>query len=292
MDTLILPAPAKINLFLHITGQRPDGYHNLQTIFQFLDWGDTLSFRLRTDGKVTVAGNFGDLAPIDNIIYKAASSLQALCPSCPGISIEVDKQLPTGAGLGGGSSNAATTLIALNRLWGLQLAYEQLHALGRRLGADVPIFLYGQSAWAEGIGDIFTPMSPPTPRYILVIHQDKINTINIFRDPELTRDTPSLKIGSFQWGEGHNDFEPLVMKRFPRVWQTLKELEAYGNPRMTGSGSSIFMPVASLAQAQEVHQQLRGDLTTRICQGQNVSSLVIAAQAYGIDNAYWGVAKR
>jgi 4-diphosphocytidyl-2-C-methyl-D-erythritol kinase len=239
-EFLRLTAPAKLNLFLHITGQRTDGYHNLQTVFQLLDFGDTLSLRHRSDGGIHLSCDLSDLADDNNLVVRAAKALQQRyqCPS--GADIELIKRIPAGAGLGGGSSDAATTLLGLNQLWQLELSRTELAKIGRALGADVPVFVHGHSAWAEGIGDILTPIDLPHRYFVVLTPACHISTGRIFSHEQLTRDSPAIKIRAFLAGQSHNDCEPLVRKLYPQVGAVLDWLSAHAPARLTGTGASVF----------------------------------------------------
>ena len=247
-----LPSPAKLNLFLHITGRRADGYHNLQTIFQFLDYSDTLNFSLRDDGKITLNPALTDVAFDDNLIVKAAKTLQQ-ASQCPlGVDIQLNKQIPMGAGLGGGSSNAATTLLALNVLWQLNWTNQQLAQLGLPLGADVPIFIFGHSAWAEGIGEHLTPLPLAENAYLILTPACKISTREIFSHPSLTRDSTPIKVAASEAQDGRNDCESVVKALYPAVDDALSWLRQYGKGKLTGTGSCVFLACGSLEQAQKL----------------------------------------
>jgi len=218
---IICRAPAKLNLFLHITGRRPDGYHLLQTVFQFIDLADTLSFQATDDGSVSVSSTRPGVAECDNMAYRAARSLQHITATTSGVVIHIDKQLPMGAGLGGGSSDAATTLVALNQLWDLQLTQVELMRIGGQLGADVPVFVYGRACWAEGTGDIVTAIDLPEPWYLVLRPQVEVSTAEMFAATELTRHCTPLTIRDFLSGQSDNVFERVVARRFPEVARTL-----------------------------------------------------------------------
>ena len=253
---LACPAPAKLNLFLHVTGRRPDGYHLLQTAFRMLDWGDTLSFVLREDGDVHRLSEVAGVPAEADLVVRAARLLQAETGTRLGVDIRVDKRLPMGGGLGGGSSDAATALIALNRLWGLGLSRSRLQELGLRLGADVPFFVFGKTAFAEGVGEALQPLALPPAWYVVVSPGVMVPTVAIFAAEELTRDTPPIKIADFAanpcFEYVRNDLEPVTRARFPAVGAAIDWLESYGRARMTGSGACVFAPVASEAAARGV----------------------------------------
>lgn len=255
-ELLACPAPAKLNLFLHVTGRRPDGYHLLQTAFRMLDWGDKLSFVLRRDGQVCRRSDLAGVPPESDLVVRAARLLQLESGTDLGADIGVDKRLPMGGGLGGGSSDAATTLIALNRLWGLGFSRNRLQQLGLALGADVPFFIFGQSAFAEGVGEELSPLVLPPAWYVVVSPQVMVPTAAIFAAQELTRNTPPIKIADFAASPGfgcvRNDLEPVARARFAAVGEAIDWLGAYGPARMTGSGACVFAEVASEAAAREV----------------------------------------
>lgn len=247
---LSLPSPAKLNLLLHITGRRADGYHHLQTIFQFVDYADTLDFSLRDDGVISLSPALNDVAAEDNLIIKAARLLQTASACKLGIDIHLTKIIPMGAGLGGGSSNAATTLLALNVLWHLNWSNEQLATLGLSLGADVPIFIYGHAAWAEGVGEQLTPLQLPENVYLIIKPDCKISTREIFLHPALTRDSTPIKVAASEAQDGRNDCESVVKALYPAVDNALSWLRQYGKGKLTGTGSCVFLACNSLEQAQ------------------------------------------
>lgn len=274
---LTLPAPAKINLFLHICGRRADGYHNLQTIFQFLSIADELSFRRRNDGQIHLAPAFADLPAEDNLIVKAARALQAHTGCRLGADIHINKQLPMGGGIGGGSSNAATTLVALNLLWQLGLARQTLQEIGLHLGADVPIFIHGHAAWAEGVGEKLVDVDLPEQWYLLVIPHCHVSTAKIFSHPQLTRNSKIKKIAAF-FEQGpqqgfRNDCEALVRSLYPQVDEALNVLSQFGNARMTGTGACVYSRFNSEQAAREAKQQLPPHFNALVCQSLNRSPL-------------------
>lgn len=274
MDTSAWPAPAKINLFLHITGRRPDGYHLLETVFQFLDYGDRLWFELRDDGRICRVNDVPGVAEQDDLVVRAAHALQRVSSTSLGVDIRVDKRLPMGGGLGGGSSDAATVLMALNHLWQLDLSVDQLVEIGLALGADVPVFIRGCAAWAEGIGEVLTPVELPEPWYVVIHPQCHVSTAEVFSDSELTRDKQSLKMSAFLAGHGVNVFEPVVRKRYPEVDKALNWLSKFGQARMSGSGACVFAAFASEKEAQAVLQQLPSEWRGFTAKGVNRSPLV------------------
>lgn len=250
-----VPAPAKLNLFLHITGRRADGYHLLQSVFMLLDWHDTLHFERRPGGKLSREDLAAPL-PADDLVLRAARALQQATGSSEGAHIRIAKRLPAEAGMGGGSSDAASCLLALNRLWGLKLALPALEQIGLALGADVPFFLRGRNAWVEGIGERITPIELPPARFVVVKPPRGVATRDIFQHPALKRDSDSATISGFAanpFGFGHNDLEPVARQVCPDVEQALQWLGSQGlEGRMTGSGSAVFAllpPGKVLAQA-------------------------------------------
>ena len=272
-QSLQLISPAKLNLFLHIVGQREDGYHNLQTIFQFIDFSDQLTFRVRNDNEIKLTPTLITLSTRENLITRAAKLLRRETGCVKGVDIVLSKNLPMGAGLGGGSSNAATTLVALNQLWDLNLSRQQLMDIGLELGADVPIFIYGHSAWAEGLGNEFTSMILPNRWYLLVIPPCHVNTRKMFIDERLTRDTPRIKITDYRAGVGHNDFEPLVRQCYPEVDAALNWLSQFGDARMSGSGGVVFLGFDSLDEASRIAARVPKGLSCKVARGLNRSPL-------------------
>lgn len=270
---LDVPAPAKLNLFLHVVGRRDDGYHLLQSAFQLVDWCDKLHFELRHDGGLT-RHDLGPALPVDDLCLRAARALQMQSGTALGADISVDKQLPWGAGLGGGSSDAASTLLALNRLWGLNWPSERLLALGATLGADVPFFIAGRNAFVEGIGDRLTPLALPPQRFVVVKPAMAIATADVFSSADLARDTaPVILTGSFASagfgdGFGRNDLQPVAEALCPEVRAVAEWLQGrFGNSRMTGSGSAVFARVGmeDRSLATWPAQSLPGPWIVRLC---------------------------
>ena len=276
---LTLPAPAKLNLMLHITGRRADGYHELQTLFQFLDYGDELSFALRDDGEVRLQTEIADVPHDSNLIVRAARALkqQSGCPL--GVDIWLKKVLPMGGGIGGGSSDAATTLLGLNHLWKLGWDEDRLAALGLLLGADVPVFVRGHAAFAEGIGEILTPVTPEEPWYLVLVPQVSVSTAEIFSDPLLTRDTPPIKVRPVPKGNSRNDCLPVVTRRYPEVGNALNLLGKFTEAKLTGTGSCVFGAFPSKAEADKVSALLTETLTGFVAKGANISMLHRKLQA-------------
>lgn len=245
-------APAKLNLFLHVVGRREDGYHLLQTVFRFIDYGDRLSFVRRKDGAVIQRSPLPGVDAESDLCVRAARLLQRETGCRLGVEITLEKNLPMGGGLGGGSSDAATTLLALNRLWHLGLNRAQLQELALELGADVPVFVFGQSAFAEGVGEQLQSMVLPPAWYVVLTPPVHVSTPEVFASPELTRDTIPVKIAPFSSGQGHNDLEPVVCRKYPVVAEYLGWLKRYGDARMTGSGACVFAAFGSEQEAVQV----------------------------------------
>jgi len=275
------PAPAKLNLFLHIVGRRADGYHLLQTVFQLLDWGDELRLRVRTDDAIERHAGLDGIDVQADLAVRAAHALRAHSGSTRGVDIAVDKRIPVGAGLGGGSSDAATVLVALNELWQLRLSDDVLATIGLSLGADVPVFVRGCSAWAEGIGELLTPIDLPSMSYVIVDPGAHVPTAELFQASELTRNSPHLTIPGFLDGvETANAFAPVVRARFPRVAAALDWLGRYGDARLSGSGGCIFVAVASDERAAEIALQCPPPYRAYAVRGMNRSPLRVALDAY------------
>lgn len=260
------PAPAKLNLFLHVVGRRADGYHLLQTVFQFLDIGDTLRITPRDDDRIVLADALPGVAAEDNLVVRAAHALRAAAANnhakhtiC-GVTLQLDKHLPLGGGLGGGSSDAATTLLALNHLWHFGLDRRELQNIGLTLGADVPIFLHGHAAFAEGIGERFTDVTPPPAWYLLLMPPVAVPTARIFAAAELRRDTPAIAAADWRPGYGRNDLEPVACALYPEVARHLDWLRQWGDARMSGSGACCFVAFADVDAAHAAHAQLPADM--------------------------------
>jgi 4-diphosphocytidyl-2-C-methyl-D-erythritol kinase len=234
------PAPAKINLFLHVVGRRADGYHLLQTVFRFLDFGDTLRFAPRDDGEIVAAHRLPGVGMENDLTVRAARMLREVSGVRQGVAIALEKRIPLGGGLGGGSSDAATTLLALNRLWNCGLASRELQSLGLRLGADVPIFIHGRTAFAEGVGERFADVAVPPAWYLVTMPEVTVPTAEIFRAPELVRDTPAIEPAAWRPGFGGNDLEPVACGLYPEVARHLAWLRQLAPARMSGSGACCF----------------------------------------------------
>lgn len=269
---LTVPAPAKLNLMLHITGRREDGYHNLQTLFQFIDRCDELSFRLRDDDHLTLEPHIEGVEFEDNLIIKAARALQAKSDKPLGADIQLKKILPMGGGLGGGSSDAATTLLTLNKIWGLNLSFDELAEIGLTLGADVPVFVRGQAAFGEGIGEVLTPTPElDEPWYLVVVPQVHVNTGKIFSNKCLTRDTPIINIRTALRREGNNDFQDIVSQLYPEIGKALNLLNKFKLAKLTGTGACIFSSFGSEKEAITVSDQLPAEYVSFVAKGVNTS---------------------
>ncbi|MHB8623427.1 MAG: 4-(cytidine 5'-diphospho)-2-C-methyl-D-erythritol kinase [Sulfuricaulis sp.] len=266
----IWPAPAKLNLFLHITGRRADGYHTLQTVFQFLDYADELSFTVEDDGSITRATPPPGIAEDKDLTVRAARLLKQTAAVRQGARIHLTKRIPIGGGLGGGSSDAATTLVALNELWGTHLPLPDLAALGLQLGADVPVFVRGHAAWAEGIGEILTPIDPEPAWYLVIVPPVHVSTAQVFADPELTRYSPPLTIRDFHAARGlHNDLEPVVRSRYPEVDRAMRLLAEFGVPRMSGSGGCVFLKLPDADRGRQILDRIPKPFTGFVAWGMN-----------------------
>lgn len=247
------PAPAKLNLFLHILGRRADGYHQLQTVFQLLDWGDSVRLRVRDDGVIARVGEVPGVTSDDDLCVRAARALADYAEAEFGVDIALDKRIPIGGGLGGGSSDAATVLVALNQLWECALSIDQLAHIGLTLGADVPLFVRGHSAWAEGVGEKLTPIDLPTRYFVIVDPGVSVPTAALFQVAELTRNTPPMTIRGFLDGsKTTNAFEPVVRVRFAPVAAALDWLRQFGDARLSGSGGCVFVAVESAQKADAI----------------------------------------
>lgn len=273
MHMLTLPAPAKLNLMLHITGRRADGYHELQTLFQFLDYGDELVLRPREDGQIRLHTELPGVDHDSNLIVRAARLLQRESGCALGADIQLTKRLPMGGGIGGGSSDAATTLVGLDHLWNTRLGEDRLAELGLNLGADVPVFVRGRAAFAEGVGERLQPVDLPESWFLVIAPQVSVSTAEIFADPELTRNTPAITVRSLLAGGGHNDCQPVVEKRYPEVRNALSLLNKFVQARMTGTGACVFGSFPNEGEADKVRRQLPATLPSFVARGRNVSML-------------------
>jgi 4-diphosphocytidyl-2-C-methyl-D-erythritol kinase len=261
------PAPAKLNLFLHVVGRRADGYHLLQTAFRFIDYSDELGFAVRDDGVVRRITELAGVPADADLCVRAARLLKVRAGSRLGADIELVKRLPMGGGLGGGSSDAATTLVVLNRLWKTGLTRAQLQELALELGADVPVFVFGHSAFAEGVGECLAALQLAPAWYLVLVPETTVSTAEIFSAPELTRNTNAITIAAFSVGQGRNDLEPVVCRRYPQVARHLEWLRRYGDARMTGSGACVFCGFETEAQAQRVLSELPADMRGFVARG-------------------------
>lgn len=267
---LTCPAPAKLNLFLHVTGRRPDGYHLLQTLFRFIDLYDTLHFTLREDGMVRRGNMIHGVEEQQDLCVRAARLLQDETGCRLGVEISIEKRIPMGGGLGGGSSDAATTLIALNRLWSLGLSRQRLMALGLRLGADVPVFIFGKNAFAEGVGEELQACPLPEAWYVVLFPPVLVPTVQIFSHPELTRDSLSITMRALlseQKQQLRNDLQSVACALYPEVAQHIAILDNFGSALMTGSGACVFAEFSSRGRAEEVMRQLPQKVRGVVAQG-------------------------
>ncbi|WNJ94590.1 4-(cytidine 5'-diphospho)-2-C-methyl-D-erythritol kinase [Vibrio ruber] len=269
----VWPSPAKLNLFLYITGQRDDSYHELQTLFQFLDYGDELTIRINTSGNITVSPEIDGVALHDNLIWKAARKLQLDTQTSLGADIHLHKVLPMGGGIGGGSSNAATALVALNHLWQCGLSQNQLAEIGLQLGADVPVFVQGHAAYAEGVGEKLTLVTPQEKWYLVVRPDVSISTATIFSHPKLTRNTPKRDLTTLLQTPYENDCEKIVRKLYPEVDKQLSWLLQYAPSRLTGTGSCVFAEFSNKNEAQQVLSRLPDRVSAFVAKGCNISPL-------------------
>jgi len=269
-------APAKINLFLHVTGRRSDGYHTLQTLYQFVDLCDVLQFAVREDNEVRLTSKFNEVPPENNLVVRAARALQAHSGTRAGTDITLTKVIPTGGGLGGGSSDAATTLVALNELWRLGLSIKELAEIGVSVSADVPVFVHGQASWAEGIGDKLTPVAPTEPWYLIVNPNVQVSTAALFDDPELTRNISPITIRDYMDERSRNVFEPVVGTRYPEVRAALDWLRRNHRSyraRMSGTGACVFAACVSESEGQALKDRLPKGMTGYVVKGRNASPL-------------------
>ncbi|MCX8649553.1 4-(cytidine 5'-diphospho)-2-C-methyl-D-erythritol kinase [Gilliamella sp. B2776] len=256
-------SPAKLNLFLYITGRRPDNYHDLQTIFQFIDYCDVVTFNMRQDNQINLLTEFVNVPVDKNLMIIAANHLKSYANRQDlGVDITIDKKIPMGGGLGGASSNAATVLVALNQLWQLNLKTATLIEIGRQIGADVPIFIYGQAAFAQGIGDQFLTVDIPQYWYLVTYPNIEISTVKVFNDPELTRNTPSRNLDdllALSFDQFRNDCEMVVRKRYPIVDKVIRYLSQFAPTRLTGTGACIFTQCQTEREAKQIQQKLNNN---------------------------------
>jgi 4-diphosphocytidyl-2-C-methyl-D-erythritol kinase len=275
------PAPAKLNLFLHIVGRRADGYHLLQTVFQLLDWGDTVRLRVRADGQIVRVNDVPGVSAENDLCLRAAHALREHSGGRLGVDIALDKRIPLGGGLGGGSSDAATVLVALNDLWSSGLSPDQLAGIALDLGADVPVFVRGYSAWAEGVGEKLTPIALRPRHYVIVDPGVSVATSALFQAPELTRNSPPLTISDYLSGSGAgttNAFTPVVRAGYPPLAAAIDWLGQFGEARLTGSGGCVFVDVESAERADEIAKRCPVHFTVYRARGVDRSPLLDALE--------------
>lgn len=271
--SLVLPCPAKLNLFLLITGRRPDGYHLLQTLFQLLDYGDDLHLQINGSGDIRLTPNFPGIPVEHNLVYRAAKLLQDTTGCRQGADLHLVKRLPMGGGIGGGSSDAATALVGLNHLWQTGLNEDDLAELGRQIGADVPVFVRGKTAWAEGIGEELTPLALPPKWYVVVAPQCTVSTAEVFSHEGLTRNSKGIKVRAFLEEGGKNDCQKVVESLFPQVKDAVDWLGRFGPAQMTGTGACVFAAFATEAEARDVFAKRPIQLNGFVAKGVNESPL-------------------
>ena len=272
-ETITVSAPAKLNLFLHITGQREDGYHLLQTVFQFLDYADSITLSLRDDGEINRLTELTGVTAENDLVVKAAKLLQKYCDSHLGVDISVDKILPMGGGLGGGSSNAASVLVALNYLWDCGLNQEKLMQLGVQLGADVPVFIFAQSAWAEGVGERLKEVDLPEKWYLVLKPPINVSTAEVFSNSQLRRDCATITIRDFLTGQTENVCEKPVREMYPEVDRALTDLAKFGESRLTGTGACVFAAFDSKEEAEKALTGLSEKWDGFVARGMNQTPL-------------------
>ncbi len=275
------PAPAKLNLMLRVVGRRPDGYHELQTVFQFVDRADLLQFKTRDDGVIRRLNEVPGLPQEQDLVVRAARMLRERGGCRAGADIRVDKRLPMGGGLGGGSSDAATTLVALNRLWGLELSGDELAALGLELGADVPVFVRGAAAWGEGVGERLQPVELPRPWYLVLVPDCHVRTADVFAAPELTRDAPHITISDFLAGAQGNACVPVVRRRYAQVARALDWLDGVAQGRLTGTGSCVFAQFDDEKRARDLARLASAEYNAFVARGMNRSPLLARIDRVG-----------
>jgi 4-diphosphocytidyl-2-C-methyl-D-erythritol kinase len=272
------PAPAKLNLFLHIVGRRPDGYHELQTCFQFIDLCDEIAISVREDGEIRRATDIPGVSLEADLCVRAAKALRQATGISLGADISLVKRIPIGGGLGGGSSDAATCLVALNRLWGIHWPVSKLAELGLRLGADVPVFVHGRTAWAEGVGErltpLYPPLAPPETNYLILKPNVFVSTAQVFQDPELTRNSPPITIHGFLASGGRNDCLGVVRRRYPEVAHALDWLSLFGSARLTGTGACVFLACETMDLGREIMRKLPPGIEGFLARGLNDSPLL------------------
>ena len=275
----VWPAPAKLNLFLHILGRRADGYHELQTCFQFVDLCDEITIHVRKDGEIRRVVEIPGVPEDQDLCVRAARALRQAAGSPLGADISLRKRIPIGGGLGGGSSDAATCLVALNRLWGIDWPPDKLAALGLKLGADVPVFVQGRAAWAEGVGERLTPLYPPLApqetNYLILKPNVSVSTAHVFQDPDLTRNSPPITIHGFLASGGRNDCLGVVRRRYPEVAHALDWLSLFGSARLTGTGACVFLACETMDLGQEIMHKLPAGIDGFLARGLNDSPLLV-----------------
>ncbi len=276
------PAPAKLNLMLRITGRRDDGYHMLQTVFQMIDLCDWLTFHQLEKNQVRLQNPIPGVSEQDDLIVRAAKLLKETTGCLQGVMIEVEKNLPMGGGLGGGSSDAATTLVVLNRLWKLGLTTEELMALGLQLGADVPVFVFGRASWAEGVGEVLVKIDIPEQWVVVIKPEDHVDTGEIFSNKDLTRDSKPITIADFLAGGGQNDCMDVVRRTYQSVDSALTALAKFSESRLTGTGACVFALFSSKERATEAYHALQGEWRVYLAKGQNRSLLYQKLEEHGI----------
>jgi 4-diphosphocytidyl-2-C-methyl-D-erythritol kinase len=267
------PAPGKLNLLLRVIGRRSDGYHLLQTVFQFIDLADQISFFPRPDRQIRLQNPLPGVSETEDLTVRAALLLRESSRQSPGVDIELEKILPIGGGLGGGSSDAATVLVVLNKLWNLGYTVQELMDLGLSLGADVPIFVYGQSAWAEGVGEVLQPIDPPECWYVVLVPECQVSTAKVFGSDQLTRDNNPVTIASFNSGFTCNDCVPVVTQSYPPVKRAMDALSRFGDARLTGTGSCVFISCVDRDSAVTIAAELEEQYTVFVVRGCNRSAL-------------------
>ncbi|MCF7968135.1 MAG: 4-(cytidine 5'-diphospho)-2-C-methyl-D-erythritol kinase [Methylococcaceae bacterium] len=272
-EVMRLPAPAKLNLMLRVVGRREDGYHLLQTVFQFIDRCDWITLRPIADGKVRLKVTLPGVPEESDLTVRAAMALKAAAGISKGVLIEVEKNLPMGGGLGGGSSDAATTLLGLNQLWGAGLSLDELKGLGLRLGADVPVFIDGCAAWAEGVGELLTPLDLSEPWYVVIAPRSHVATADVFRHPDLTRNNPPITIRDFLEGHQDNHCLPVVVGLYPEVAEAIADMSQYSPGRLTGTGACVFAEFGTEEAARQAVEALSPKWTVFAARGLNESPL-------------------
>lgn len=292
---LRVPAPGKLNLMLRILGRRADGYHDLQTVFQFIDQCDWLTFRPNRSGEVVLQDGLPGVHPERNLILRAAKLLKGHADPAAGVEIELEKNLPMGGGLGGGSSDAATTLVVLNELWGVGLDQSSLMALGLQLGADVPVFIFGRGAWAEGVGDKLKPLELPEAWYTILVPPCSVATADVFHAPDLTRDNSPITITNFVAGSHENHCLDVVIRKHPMVGEAIAALREFSSDvRLTGTGACVYSIHDTQEEAETVGRALAGKWMVLVAAGRNRSPLyeVLEQRGIALHSFSWGVAKR